>query len=321
MIKRLPRKCYVSLLLAISLFFATTTYAQSNQVVQGNIIREISLSKSGNIYNLNIKGMLHSSQLQNVIIRNMPNSNRFSITIPNAMLDPEKITTPFIAFGPGDPLENIRIMEKAQEGADNKISFSMDLIVEPRQKLVPEIKHLGSGSSLMIALTPQVKKAETAVAMSQISKADYERKKAQLEERKELAEQRDAEMRQQQSLKHSQKEVQKIIRHYRKPSLVQVSILNASGYAKRAYKLSVYLGKVRKKQVEETLGIKLDIVNIANSITDEYPQSTIYYRDNYLKSALYLANLIPGEQKIVPLKNQKERIGVDIEIFLGKDYK
>lgn len=321
MISRLPRKCYVSILIAINFLVAATTYAQSNQVVQGNIVREIYLSKNGDVFDLNIKGMLHSGQLGNVMIKSMPNSNRFSITIPNAMLDPEKITTPFIAFGPADPLENIQIVEKTEEGANNKISFSMDLIVEPRQKLLPEVKSTGSESSLIITLVPEIQKIQEAAAIEKINKEEYEKKKLELEKRQEMAKQKDEEMKQQQSLKRSIKEVQQIIQHYRKPSLVQVSILNASGYDKRAYKLSVYLGKVRKKQIEESLGIKLDIVNIANSITDDYPQSTIYYRDNYLKSALYLANIIPGEQKIVPLKNQKERIGVDIEIFLGKDYK
>lgn len=318
MINRLPQKCYISFLIAINFFIASAAYAQSNQVVQGSIIQEISLSKIGNSFELNIKGMLHSAQLKDVLIKNMPNSNRFSISIPNAMLDPEKIRTPFIAFGPSDPLENIQIIEKTEEGTNNKVAFSMDLIVESRLKLKPEIKTIQAKSAFVIALTPAVK---SAPAIKRITKVDYEKKKMELQRRKELAKKRDAAIRQQQSVKQSKKAVQKIIRHYRKPSLVQVSILNASGYAKRAYKLSVYLGKVRKKQVEETLGIKLDIVNIANSITDEYPQSTIYYRDNYLKSALYMANLIPGEQKIVPLKNQKERIGVDIEIFLGKDYK
>ncbi len=78
---------------------------------------------------------------------------------------------------------------------------------------------------------------------------------------------------------------------------------------------------IKKKYIEESLGIKLEIVNIANAISESYPRTTIYFRDNFLKSALLIADMMQGEQKVVSMGNQNERIGVDIEIFLGKDYK
>ena len=102
---------------------------------------------------------------------------------------------------------------------------------------------------------------------------------------------------------------------------MQISIFNASGYSKRAYGLSVYLGKLKKEHIEESLGMKMEIVNISNARDKNNKISTIYFRNNYLKPALFLAKLIKGDQRVVPLPDQEERQGVDIEIYLGKDYK
>ena len=103
--------------------------------------------------------------------------------------------------------------------------------------------------------------------------------------------------------------------------MLQVSRLNGTGYPKRAYQLSVFLGNLQKRNIEETLGMKVDIVNISNAPTERPIETTIYYRENYLKSALHLAGMIDGEQRIVPMLDQAERVGVDVEIYLGKDYK
>ncbi len=117
------------------------------------------------------------------------------------------------------------------------------------------------------------------------------------------------------------KSVRELKKTYKKPALMQVSILNASGIAKRAYKLSVFFGDKQKKLIERTLGIKLDIINISNAMHSDVPRTTVFFRENFLKSALLLAQLMPGEQRIVPMEHQKERVGVDIEIYIGKDYK
>ncbi len=102
---------------------------------------------------------------------------------------------------------------------------------------------------------------------------------------------------------------------------MQISIFNASGYPKRAYGLSVYLGKLKKEYIEESLGMKMEIVNISNAPTMDHSQSSIYFRNNYLKPALFLTKLIKGDQRVIPLKEDSEKQGVDIEIYLGKDYK
>ncbi len=111
---------------------------------------------------------------------------------------------------------------------------------------------------------------------------------------------------------------QKILRQYHRPTTLQVAIYNANGVPKSAYKLSVYLGKVKKRQIEERLGVHFDIINIVDTPL-RYAQTIIYFRENYLKSALFLASLIPGDQRILPLPNQELSTGVDILIYVGKD--
>ncbi|NQU65720.1 MAG: hypothetical protein HQ517_15775, partial [SAR324 cluster bacterium] len=131
----------------------------------------------------------------------------------------------------------------------------------------------------------------------------------------------DEEMKAQRTTAKLKKTVEEVLQKYQRPSIMQLSIINASGWQKRAYKLSVFLGREKKKEIEESLGIKLDIVNISNDKNDQHKQSTIYFRNNFLKPALFLAKLIPGEQKLVPISSTRERLGVDIEIYLGMDFK
>ena len=77
---------------------------------------------------------------------------------------------------------------------------------------------------------------------------------------------------------------------------------------------------LKKEYIEESLGMKLEIINISNAKDMDHPQSTIYFRNNYLKSALFLAKLIKGDQRVIPIQDQLEKQGVDVEIYLGRDY-
>ncbi|MGK0290744.1 MAG: hypothetical protein ACI86H_002206 [bacterium] len=108
---------------------------------------------------------------------------------------------------------------------------------------------------------------------------------------------------------------------YRKPALMQVSIFNASGKSKRAFKLSNFLAYQKKKAIERALGIRFEIINISNAHRFNYEHTVIYFRKNFLKPALLLAKLIPGDQRVARMVNPDNKSGVDIEIFLGKDYK
>ena len=152
--------------------------------------------------------------------------------------------------------------------------------------------------------------------------ADAEKIKMEEEAREMATAQKKQEMMvKEKSMAEAKQTVEQMLRKFRRPSIMQLSIINAGGWPKRATKLSVYLGKEKVKYIEESLGVKLDIVNISNAKEFSHNETTIYFRDNFLKSALFLAELIPGEQRLVPIDSSRERLGVDIEIYLGKDFK
>lgn len=107
---------------------------------------------------------------------------------------------------------------------------------------------------------------------------------------------------------------------YSKPTYLNISILNASGKYKRAINLSRFL-KQKKTLIEKKLGVRFEVLNISNAPSFDYEETTIYFKRHFLKSALYLARLLPGNQKITPMPGAADRHGIDIEIFIGKDYR
>ena len=274
--------------------------------VQGSIINSISLSSQQGNPVLIIGGKLKPDQLSGVTISD-PENNIFTITVPNALLDPQNLPMPTITFPPNNYLIQINAQESVRESETGQAIYLVKLTVKTKKTLIPSLSDSFNSLSMSVIL-----KDPEVIAQNQL----MARERQQAIKRK-----REMERAKKRIKSAAKRSVQSILRHYHKPSIMQISILNASGYERRAFKLSVFLGKLKREYIEESLGIKMDIVNISNARSVDYPQSTIYFRENYLKSALTLAKLIKGEQKIVPMNRQKEKRGVDIEIYLGRDYK
>lgn len=316
MIKYQSQAFKLFVLLTISMFTAAIGYCQTD-TLQGNIIKNISLVSENNKNYLVIQGILQPDSLGKTTLQVA--DKKFMLGIPNAIVDDESIPNTFIPFESDKPLESIQIDQK-QEIVDEELFYKVNLIIQARTNMKPYLKRPISNSEMKFELVGE-QPVQPEVAEPTVPEPEIETETSPEMTTEASAETETDAQANMETNTSARMETQEIIQRFKKPSVMQVSILNASGFSRRAYKLSVYLGKIKKKIVEESLGLKLDIVNIANSRSDKYPQSTIYFRDNFLKSALFLAELIPGEQKVVPLKNQNEKIGVDIEIFLGKDYK
>jgi len=286
------------------------------QVNEGSIIKSISLKPQGADYMLQIKGILNAKQLSKIKIRQKPNSNKLTLEFPDTLVDPESLPSSFLNFKAEDPIENIKLVESLKKVSESEVSFNLDLVIEGKKALKPEIIKPISKGSINILLKDYEKVMAAIAAQSQGTKA-----RRNQPERFTKARLKQLEAQKREVAKKAQTTNREFVKQYRKPALMQISILNGTGYPKRAYQLSVFLGNLQKRRLEESLGMKLDIVNIANTPRERAIDTTIYYRDNYLKSALSLATLIDGEQRIVPMLGQSERVGVDIEIYLGKDYK
>lgn len=320
-------------LLLLNMVFCSSASTQTSSVSEGSIITDIYIKIENNQEFLIIEGVLKPDNLKRIEQKKDTANKRLKLILPDTIIDPEKITSSVINFEADKSIEKIQII-KEPEKTGSGLAYNTIFHMQARKnlKLITTRRDTSMLKILLEEVKPKVKEepvqvqakvTEEVPATKEIpaEEARFEpmtasASTAMADNETELA------RKNKQSINMSARlKAQKIIQKYRRPKLLRVAILNASGYSQQAYNLSVYLSKVKKKHIEKSLGIKLVVVNIADAKSDKYHQSTIYFRDNSLKSALFLAELIPGEQKLVPLKNQKEKTGVDIEIFLGKDYK
>lgn len=287
------------------------------QVDKGSIVKAITLTPQGEDYILQIRGILNPAELDQIRVRQKPNSNKLTLEFPSTLVDPEQMPSGFITFGEEVPVENIKLVENIEEVGESDVKFNLDLILEGKKSLKPEIQKPISETMVRVLLRDY----EKVMAELQAKTSGPDNRSRRRQERFTKERLKELEAQKQASAKQLQKDARELIKQYRKPTVMQISLLNGTGYPKRAYQLSVFLGNLQKRNIEEVLGMKLDIVNISNAPSERPIETTIYYRENYLKSALHLAGMIDGEQRIVPMLDQAERVGVDVEIYLGKDYK
>ncbi len=317
MIKHLIKKITLLVFLTVCVGMVAPTIAQENQASQGNIIKRVSTSSQRGASILIIRGTLDPGQLENITIVKK-GATSFIVSIPNALIDPERIPKLSQKFSLRAPIKTVKFVEDIKELGDDVV-FTVDLEVEARKEFKLELIKPVTSSSIRI----RMEDVQAIKKKMQLSQIETEKKKMAEKTVRQLAMKKKEETKEKtrRTTAEAQKTVDEILKQYHRPSIMQLSIINASGWQKRAYKLSVFLGKEKKKEIEESLGIKLDIVNISNAKNDRHNQSTIYFRNNFLKPALFLARLIPGEQKLVPISDKRERLGVDIEIYLGVDYR
>ena len=297
-----------SILLAVFLVnfsLGVSIFAQTSNLLNQNAISDVSLSLSGSSPVLSFTGTIKSLRASDISIVKEEGSTQFSITFANSLWETTELGSITREFDIDDPISSIRITNDMQGAA-----FVVVFEVDAKQEYDPTVVAPLSNDGVQIML----KSKEVTVPKMQAETMEKEMEKAVTQQREMTEKKKQAEMK-------AREEVEEILKQYRKPSMMQVSILNASGYPKRAYNLSVYLGKIKKEFIEESLGMKMEIINISNAPIMNLKQSTIYFRSNYLKSALFLANLIKGDQKVIPIKDQEKKEGIDIEIYLGRDYK
>lgn len=109
---------------------------------------------------------------------------------------------------------------------------------------------------------------------------------------------------------------------YQRPTRVNISILNASPLANNANRLAILLDRHKRMSFEDRTGMKLEITNISAAQEElKIPKTKIYFRPNYLISALALAEAIPGEQVVEQMGLMRRgRLGIDVEIYVGANF-
>ena len=304
-------KAFRSLLLAIFIVnfcWVASLFSREAGVLNQNSINDVSVMDRDGEISLVFSGNFLALEPADVEFIQSEESNRFMIKIRGSLWDTSDVRTVTKRFEAGSPITSVDISNEisAETGLEGIYTVIFD--VSAQQDFTPQVAEPITASAFSVILKGKSSSSVSSGSMAQERKRAAEMQ-MKIEEQKERAQMT------------AEESVEAILQQYKKPSIMQVSIFNASGYAKRAYGLSVYLGKLKKTHIEESLGMKMEIVNISNAPNMDHKHSTIYFRNNFLKPALFLAQLIKGDQRVMPLDNPESKLGVDIEIYLGRDYK
>ena len=109
---------------------------------------------------------------------------------------------------------------------------------------------------------------------------------------------------------------------YRQPIRLNVSVLNAARHVGGAQRLAILRERQQRRRIEQRVGMRLEVINIS-SVQEQMilPRTKIYYRPNMLKSAVTLADIIPGEQIVEPMPlNRGTKPTTDVEIYVGQNF-
>lgn len=99
---------------------------------------------------------------------------------------------------------------------------------------------------------------------------------------------------------------------------VRVAVMDSSPKMILAGRVAVLLTRFRRRDLEASIGMKIDLVNVSSIFDKPVRKNIVTYRPGYMRAALLIAKAIPGEQSIAPLRPEiRGKDGVDIEILLG----
>lgn len=102
-------------------------------------------------------------------------------------------------------------------------------------------------------------------------------------------------------------------------TMVRVALLDASVSLQRAGRVAVLLTQFRKRELEEHIGMKIELANISGIPEQPAMGNVVFYRPEYLRAAALIARAIPGEQSVRKMPPERlVRSGVDVEILLGE---
>ena len=109
---------------------------------------------------------------------------------------------------------------------------------------------------------------------------------------------------------------------YRKFDQIKISVLNASHIKDAAHRIAAMIDRKQRKKIEKRIGMNLKIINISSINQRTILNKTkIYFHPNFLRSALVLAEFLPGEQLLEPFpENRKRKNSNDLQIVVGENF-
>ncbi len=258
---------------------------------------------------LTFKGFFDPEQFAKIKITPGTSETEASVILPNTFINnillPEREITSFDVDG---ILEKMSLVEKITKTKKGEINFLVTVTILSKEKhfLVLDTKRSDSRQLSFVLQEKQKKAVSTVISdgvqITQVIKTELGPPKITPREK---------------LLLHPVT----ALMSYRQFDQLNVAVLNASPNPGAAQRFAVMLDRMQKRTIEKRMGMKLNIVNIS-SVNEQtiLSKTKIYFHANLLKAALILADVLPGEQVLEPVPdNRVSELANDVEIYVGKN--
>ena len=310
----------LQLFLLVLFYFPSISSAQRSNLALpgGHLLERITLLTDESESVLKLEGTFSLEKSSEIQVVQDTNASATKIILPHAFIN-HLVLKKRINFANTEIVEFIDVEEKVEKKAQGgAITFEVTLtIASPLDIRFLFDKSQSNSNQLVFAI--QSNSAEILPVASTPQETSTE-----------LVPEPSIVTQQQKIIGMSNQETNRLLLHpvsamliYQRPLRLQLSILNASNMVESAQKLAILLERHQRRELENQLGMQLKITNIS-TVRDSIilTKTKIYYRSNYLDAALALAETIPGEQIVekMPL-DRSGRLGVDVEVFVGENFK
>lgn len=319
--------------LTVGLNISSVSAAQQNAMIDGHIIDDVYLESRGENAFLVLKGLFSVYLLHSIEIVTGKDALNSTITIPNCFLN-DLILAPRLSFRSDQILKQIVNEEEIHKTYEDDISFNVNMNIESRFPIMISLDKNESNEKQLVffimkkEIQEQNTEPELVLEEPPPKVVEKQMEDLNLEKSEEEKEKKSINVI---ASKNNVNNVipEKILIHpvsammvFQKPLNLHISILNASPRKDTAERLAILLDRHQRRILEDKIGMKLDITNISSVMeTMIFEKTKIYFKPNFLPSALALAQLIPGEQIIEEMAISRQgRLGVDVEIYAGKNF-
>jgi len=298
---------------ATLLSFAFYAYAQPTN---GHLLDKMELISGETESYLNIRGTFNVDMFQNITVTQGSVAEEVLVEIPGGFINNNLLQAGTLSgFPEGSALKSVDLKERIRQTDSGDVDFLVDLTLQSTQGLTVAVDRSKSNAQqlTLVLRGKKTKPRQVAEAPAPISPSVVSTSVVP------------ASM----TLPDQPSTRDAVLLHpvtamlmYQQPLSLNVSVLNASVTANSAQRLAILLSRHQRRALEERVGMKLQLNNIS-SVEEQLilPKTKIYFRPNFFKAALTLAEIIPGEQVVEKMPaSRMGKLGVDIEIYVGENF-
>lgn len=295
-----------------------TAPAQPAQPAQ-QVVRAVSLSRSGDMGTLRVSGQFDPARFEEVLLDPVDSALTLALEIPASRAAPD---LPESQTFPDNPWIS-KIETSSVQFPDDPTLGLVTMVLELKRGATARLDPAGSGAnglSIVLEGAGTVRTAPPPPPAAQMAPTPPPGAEARPTAQAKPAAATPADTARMLPAMGESDPRLRLAPWKSRPTLVRIAVLNASGVSGQASRVAVMLMEVRRVHLEQTLGMKVEVANISNAPTFDRMRTVLYYRPGYLRAALQIAKLLPGEQTVEPMSaDMLSREGLDVSLWLGKD--